>query len=55
MTSIIEKLIKSIKEQCTSVTDLNKCYRMSNQKNMSRIETIVNTHQTILDKIMEKQ
>jgi len=55
MTSIIDKLIQSTHEQCTSVTDINKCYRMSNQKNIGRIETIVNTHQTILDKIMEKQ
>lgn len=55
MMPIIDKLIQSISAQCTAITDINKCYRMSNQKNISRLETIINTHQSILDKIMEKQ
>jgi predicted nucleic acid-binding Zn-ribbon protein len=55
MMPIIDKLIQSISSQCTAITDINKCYRMSNQKNISRLETIINTHQSILDKIMEKQ
>jgi hypothetical protein len=55
MSAIIDKLAQSISIQCTTVTDINKCYRMSNQKNIARIENIINTHQTILDKIMEKQ
>ncbi len=55
MAPIIDKLIQSVSQQCTAVTDINKCYRMSNQKNIDRIESIVNTHQSILDKIMEKQ
>lgn len=55
MSAIIDKLAQSISTQCTSITDINKCYRISNQKNIARIENIINTHQTILDKIMEKQ
>jgi hypothetical protein len=55
MSAIIDKLAQNISTQCTSITDINKCYRISNQKNIARIENIINTHQTILDKIMEKQ